>query len=250
MTFDDGYANNLDIVEPILGEYNMPFTVFISTEHIEKGYLFPTSVNRIIINGSGIDTVKIPSQNIELPLNNEKKREFATKHISNLLKTLQLKEVRLITEDLINNVNHNKWRELINLYQSVKPMTWDQVIKLKSNFNVTIGSHCMWHICCHSNHLMDDVRDQIKKSKDIIEKKLGVECRYFAYPNGDFTDFSNEVVDKTYSMGFSIKGKKKISQDNEKSIIPRISVPEDYNSFKIIVNLYPNKNERVNKKNT
>ncbi|MDD4111282.1 MAG: polysaccharide deacetylase family protein, partial [Clostridia bacterium] len=37
LTFDDGYANNLYIVDPILSKYKLPYTVFISTEHITTG---------------------------------------------------------------------------------------------------------------------------------------------------------------------------------------------------------------------
>ena len=36
LTFDDGYANNLYVVAPILNKLHLPFTVFVSVEHVEK----------------------------------------------------------------------------------------------------------------------------------------------------------------------------------------------------------------------
>ena len=237
LTFDDGYANNLYVVEPILNKYNLPFTVFISTEHITTGQFFPTSVNRIIVRGAGLKRVSIPSQNINFSLETEKDVNNAINTISNLLKTLPLEKVREITNDLINNVSNDKWLEFQEKYKSVRPMNWDEVIELSKRKNVTIGSHCMWHICCHSNHPEEEVKQQIELSKKEIEEKLNKECKYFAYPNGDFTDFSNEIVENNYSMGFSTNSKEKISTINRISIIPRIGVPLNINTFRIIINL-------------
>ena len=31
----------------------------------------------------------------------------------------------------------------------------------------------------------------IDENRKVIEEKLGMDCNYFAYPNGDYTDFSN-----------------------------------------------------------
>ena len=240
LTFDDGYANNLYVVEPILDRYNLPFTVFISTEHISTGQFFPTSVNRIIVRGGGLKSISIPSQNIYFNLETEKDINNALNSISNLLKTLHLKQVRGITNDLINNVSIDKWMKLQKKFKSVRPMNWDEVVELSNKKNVTIGSHCMWHICCHSNHPEKEVKQQIELSKKEIEGKLNKECKYFAYPNGDFTDFSNEIVLENYSMGFSTN-KKKINDKCSLSIIPRIGVVGKLNTFKIITNLYPKK---------
>jgi peptidoglycan/xylan/chitin deacetylase (PgdA/CDA1 family) len=237
LTFDDGYANNLYILEPILNKYNLPFTVFISTEHITTGQFFPTSVNRIIVRGAGLKSVSIPSQNLNFFLETEKDVNNAINTISNLLKILPLEQVREITNDLINNVSKDKWFELQKTYKSVRPMNWDEVIELSNKDNVTIGSHCMWHICCHSNHPEEVVTQQIELSKLQIEEKLNKECKYFAYPNGNFTDYSNEIVENNYSMGFSTNSKEKISTINRISIIPRIGVPLNINTFRIIINL-------------
>lgn len=240
LTFDDGYANNLYIVEPILNKYNLPFTVFISTEHVTTGQFFPTSVNRIIMKGAGLKNINIPSQNIDFNIENEDDVNNAINTISNLLKTLSLKQVREITNDLINNVSKEKWLELQKTYKSVRPMNWDEVIELSNKKNVTIGSHCMWHICCHSNHSKEVVKQQIELSKQQIEKKINKECKYFAYPNGDFTDYSNKIVSVNFSMGFSTKINK-INAKNNLSVIPRLSVAGNLNTFKILINLYPTK---------
>lgn len=241
LTFDDGYANNLYIVDPILSKYKLPYTVFISTEHITTGQFFPTSVNRIITKGAGLNKVEIPSQNLSFSLTTEEEINNAVSQISKLLKSLPIKEVRDITNDLIKNVSKVQWLELMEKYKSVRPMNWDEVLELSSKEGVTIGSHCMWHICCHANQSEYDLKNQIEESKIQIEQKINKQCKYFAYPNGDYTSYSNEIVKENYSMGFSTE-KDMISENkNNISIIPRIGVAGNLNVFKILTNLYPKK---------
>ena len=48
VTFDDGYADNLDVVAPIMDDLNIPFTVFVTADFVKstnKNYL---SVNKLI----------------------------------------------------------------------------------------------------------------------------------------------------------------------------------------------------------
>ncbi|HHX68252.1 MAG TPA: polysaccharide deacetylase family protein, partial [Gallicola sp.] len=241
LTFDDGYANNLYIVDPILSKYKLPYTVFISTEHIATGQFFPTSVNRIITKGAGLNKVEIPSQNLSFSLTTEEEINNAVSQISKLLKSLPIKEVRDITNDLIKNVSRVQWLELMEKYKSVRPMNWDEVLELSSKEGVTIGSHCMWHICCHANQSEYDLKNQIEESKIQIEQKINKQCKYFAYPNGDYTSYSNEIVKKNYYMGFSTEKKKISGTKNNISTIPRIGVVCNLNSFKIHTNLYPKK---------
>ena len=238
LTFDDGYANNLYVVAPILNRLKLPFTVFVSTEHIDNGTFFPTSVNRIITRGAGLTNVDIPSQKLSLPLISKENINYATDKISHLLKTLPLEQVRAINSDLINNVDKSTWEKLKQKYKSVRPMTWEEV-KILSELGATIGSHCKWHICCHNRQSEDEIFSQISESKKSIEAHLNKPCQYFAYPNGDYTSYSNKCVEMNYRLGFSTQGKNPISKNPDNTIIPRISVMGNIKTFRILVNIYP-----------
>lgn len=240
LTFDDGYANNLYIVAPILNKLRLPFTVFVSTEHIDNGTFFPTSVNRIITRGAELSKVEIPSQHLSFPLTTKEETDAATTQISRLLKSLPVAEVKKITEELIENVDSDTWDSLKQKYKSVRPMNWEEVKKL-SGQGATIGSHCMWHTCCHGYQSKEDIREQIAESKKLIESHLNKPCRYFAYPNGDFTEYSNECVAQNYSLGFSTQGRQTISYDSPHATIPRISVVGNMDTFRILTNLYPSR---------
>lgn len=239
LTFDDGYLNNLTIVKPLLKKYNLPFTVFISTHNISKGELFPTSVARLLIWGSNIKKIKIPVLNFESSIITEEEKKDVSKKISDFLKNEKLETVKIIVKELIENISTEEYISLRKKYSSVEPMNWDHVKKILGD-GVTVGSHCDYHICCHENQSKEDITYQITNSKNIIEEKLGVDCHFFAYPNGDFTSFSNQCVQNAgYLMGFSTSKEKITSGKNNTSAIPRISLPSHYDTFRIIVNLYP-----------
>lgn len=241
LTFDDGYKNNLTVLAPLLKERNIPFTVFISAKNISEGTLFPTSILRLVIYGASIPKLSIPSLDMEFDLSTNEEKNRAYYIINKYVKESMLEKVNLICTELINSVDKEKWKDIVNKHQSVKPLTWDEVRELEGD-GCTIGSHCIDHICCHSNQNEDEIINQISNSKLDIEKELGIECNYFAYPNGDFTGFSNKCVSNAgYLMGFSTKRERIELNKNEIQAIPRISVPYNIDTFKIILNLHPRK---------
>lgn len=242
LTFDDGYLNNLNVVCPILNKLNLPFTVFVSTEHIETGELFPTSIARLIIYGADLKKINVPYLKIDNEdISDIKNRNNIYTKVINALKSNPLENVRNIVYELKTNLSNKDYTDLIEKYKSVKPMNWEEVKKLH-NLGATIGSHCKYHICCHDNQDEKEVKAQIIESKKIIEDKLKAECKYFAYPNGDYTAASNDFVETAgYRMGFSTEKNVKIENAHDTSIIPRIGVPLNLNTFKIYINLYPKK---------
>ncbi|WP_180000017.1 polysaccharide deacetylase family protein [Acinetobacter sp. YH12239] len=240
LTFDDGYLNNLTVVAPYLNEKNIPFTVFVSTEHIETGELFPTSIARLIIFGTNLKEISIPTLMInESKISNSTEKKEIYNLVSFALKNSPVDKVRDIVDDLKNNLTKKKYNLLVQSYSSVLPMNWEQLRQLKEQ-GATIGSHCKYHICCHKKQNYNVVKDQIQQSKVILEKKLDYICDFFAYPNGDYTLESNKFVKESgYKMGFSVE-KKRISKSlNNISAIPRLGVPSDLDSLKLIMAFYP-----------
>ena len=234
LTFDDGYANNLSVVEPILSQYGMPFTIFISTDNISSGEYYPTTVNRLITIAAGLDKLQIPTIGKEYDLQNEEERKSVAREISKIMKSSPLEQVKSIVADLIGNVSPEDWADLKRRFPSLRPMNWDEVRQLSKKENVTIGSHGMWHICCHERQREADIQEQLEKSRQIIEEHLQSPCDYFAYPNGNYTDFSNRCVDSCYKLGFSAETKTRVCLEH-KCILPRITGYINLNLFKILL---------------
>lgn len=238
LTFDDGYKNNLTIVASILNENKLPFTVFVSTNHISTGDLFPTSLIRLIVFGSGIHKINIPALKLTKDLRKSEEKIEAAKMLTNEVKTLPNHFVKQVCAELIDNVSDEAFQELKYKYSSITPLNWKEVKNL-TTVDCTIGSHCLDHFCCHKNQLLEETQRQIFESKIIIEENTRKPCHYFAYPNGNFTDESNAFVNNAgYRLGFTTQ-KQKIRRTTINQAVPRISMPGKYNTFQILVNLYP-----------
>lgn len=239
LQFDDGFKNNLSVAAPFLYEQHLPFVVFVSTNHIESGKFYPTSLARLMVWGSGIEQLSVPSIGYQTPLKNENDKSTAGKFLSEMLKTSPISVVQGIYDDLKNNVSTEEFAKLMGSFPDLHPMTWEDVREIQ-NYGCTIGAHCLEHICCHDKQDESIVREQIVNSKKIIEEKIGKVCEFFAYPNGSFTDYSNKVVleEAGFKMGFTTKPTR-IESCRNKAMVPRICLPTNSDIARIKLNYYP-----------
>jgi peptidoglycan/xylan/chitin deacetylase (PgdA/CDA1 family) len=60
-------------------------------------------------------------------------------------------------------------------------LTWSQLEDSVASGYVTVGSHTHSHLSL-SGASESDAEDEMRRSKDLIEDRLGVPCRHFAYP--------------------------------------------------------------------
>ncbi len=66
-------------------------------------------------------------------------------------------------------------------------MTWDQV-RVMVQDGMEIGSHTQTHIYLPTYPSLERVQDEIRGSKIVLEKELGIEIKYFCYPSGGFSE--------------------------------------------------------------
>ena len=85
-------------------------------------------------------------------------------------------------------------------------MTWDQLRELRDDGLFTIQSHTYWHPNFKIEKRRQSPADyekfvavQLAKSKSTLEKKLGVEIRYMAWP---FGIYDAELLDRAKAAGY------------------------------------------------
>lgn len=236
LTFDDGYKDMLTTGLPILEEYGFPFLLFLTTTNITHGRLFPTTVNRLVTLASSLKVLHLDGENFSLEGD---ARQTVMNKLSWQLKHEPQSVVEHIVESLLKQLPNGEIDRLREQYPSVNPMTWDEARQIAVSDLCTIGSHGVDHICCHDQQSLDEVERNLRESKKVIEKELGLkDCRYFSYPNGNFTEGSNKLVANAgYAMGFSTKplSVHALTQWN----VPRLYVPYNFPRFVFAVSTYP-----------
>lgn len=237
LTFDDGYKNNKDVVFPFLSSLNIPFSIFISTRHIDESIRYPSYKIRSLVYYSDKKMLDLISLGKKININSIAEKIKAEKELIKYIKSESLSKVNSLISDL-NNIHYSDFvDEIDSKFDSESPMSWQEVIFLH-NHGVEIGSHCHDHILVHENQPSFEIQNQLIKSKSIISEKIGY-CNYLAYPNGRKKDVSmnsiNEAEIAGYNLAFSTDMKSIKYYDN-KYFLPRYIVPQSINGFKFFVN--------------
>lgn len=194
VTLDDGYIDNYDIAFPILKKLSIPAIYFIPTKNINDRTLGWWDIVAYLVKNTQLRKTRF--RGTPLFFNDKKKviaelilelREIETSRVDSYLEELSAcLGVRIPSLEI-------QGREL---------MTWEQ-IKEVSESGISIGSHTHDHVIL-SRQPLGDLRSQVKKSKDILEEKLGKNIQSLAYPMGGYEHFDIETKEITQSLGFKL----------------------------------------------
>lgn len=194
ITFDDGYRDNYQYAYPILQEFKVPATIFITYDAVETGTIGWHRLDKTILDS--------PNQVLDLD-------EFGLGHFSlanrdcrekTLIKLHHyLKKVPdIVRQSVIDYIleAHN------NSYANQRIMlSWDEILEMQQSDLVIIGSHTLTH------PILTQVPRatafwEIGESKRLLESKIGRTVDFFAYPNGGWEDFDHEIVAMVKESGY------------------------------------------------
>ncbi|MDO8603548.1 MAG: polysaccharide deacetylase family protein [Candidatus Omnitrophota bacterium] len=224
LTFDDGMASFYDIVFPVLKKYHISATVFLSTAFIGKDKAFWWEELYRYLSETKLENFKFNGQAVNL-----KNQVQAFQRLASILEGLTLPELSLALDALRSGlkVNTNEGGRSILDWQEIKKMSED---------GITFGAHTHNHVNL-ANMDPEEARNEIALSKTIIEDKLGIAPKVFAYPYGRRDNFNKIHEQILKELGFkvaftavwesSLKGKNPMQ-------IGRITISgrDNFNTFK------------------
>jgi len=80
------------------------------------------------------------------------------------------------------------------------PIKWEE-LKILVSKGYEIGSHSWNHIDFGSNRI--DYERELLKSKQMLQKKLGCQVKYFSFPFGGKSNITQESLDKAKKYGYT-----------------------------------------------
>lgn len=193
VTFDDGYADNLDVALPILRSFHIPATVFVAPGFLDGGIMFNDAVTEVFR--------KVPEGFFDL-----KPMGLGSWHIGDWTsRRLAAREVIMQVKYLSLDQRHFLIKQMLEMSGVELPdnlmLTTDQLLKLHES-GVVIGAHTVNHPILAK---LDDAAAEleIRSSKERLEKLLGEELLLFAYPNGKpGADYLQKHVQMVTNAGF------------------------------------------------
>ena len=196
LSFDDGYRDNYLYAFPLLKKHNITATIFLTTGFIETEKRFWWDVVADMITSS---------PNLKLGLN---EKNNLAEDINALLKRMSVeqrrREIEKLKEKYGSNGNDRKEREILN---------WEEIREM-SDYGIEFGSHTLTHpnLTFLSR---DELKNEILKSKKILEESLGKKICGFAYPYGFYNNDAKRIVheaDYLYARSM-INGSNSIGDD-------------------------------------
>lgn len=192
---DDGYANLDTIAAPVLRGLDLPWTLFVSTHHIDSGDFTPPTLTRVFF-------LEAPAGRCDLPHLTPFELDDRESLSVECWKQLKNMDAAHAGETLaaMRKVLDATGIDLKKRYASETFLTWDQVRALHRQ-GVEIGAHADWHWAMHEHQPPEWLRDQAGRSKARVEAEIGP-CRFFAYPFGQREDVGRGAWQAVREAGF------------------------------------------------
>ena len=200
VTFDDGFENNLSVATPILEQWSVPATIYVTTKFIDENYM--SWIDRIewAVSATKAQKFDLPwSSNVSIRTIKEK--IAVLEEIREKAKSAPDINPSELADCIQNKLNLATTFSLTD--QLNKKLNWEQVILLDSHELITIGAHTYSHQIL--SHLEDELLNfEITKSINTIQKHTGAAVRHFSYPEGLSHHFTPRCVVALKKAGISI----------------------------------------------
>ena len=192
ISFDDGYLNNFTTALPILEKHQIPATFFISSV-----CLTPMPVQTLwadLISFMNLKYSSYEAGNIKIT---KGRVENFNQSIFEYIKERNPKERDGILDELIREY---KIAETITEIPAEvwKLMNKTELVEFSKHPLITIGSHGHNHYNL-ANIPIEDAKNDLITSKELLEKELKTEINMVAYPDGSYND---EIKNMAENLGY------------------------------------------------
>tara|TARA_Y100000590_G_C15683070_1_gene1000548 strand:+ start:120 stop:1121 length:1002 start_codon:yes stop_codon:yes gene_type:complete len=194
ITFDDGYKDNFLHALPILENFKIPATIYITTRFLENHVtMWWYELKKIIEEKSALE-FDYQNKKFSYDLKNFKKKKTAFNKIRKYFLYLNSEQQLELLYIISKNKNRKNFSSIC--------LNKEELKILDKNPLITIGSHTHNHV--NLKMLSEkEILKEIKTSLEILKDLLGHDILHFSYPYGDKNQASAREYKIIESLNFN-----------------------------------------------
>jgi peptidoglycan/xylan/chitin deacetylase (PgdA/CDA1 family) len=218
VTVDDGYRDFKEMIFPICNRHGIKPMLFMPTAYIGTGTFWWDKVYQIV-HLSGQTKIETPIG--QFPLFTEREDFKVQDQLIQALKKMPHHQAMEWIES-----THAAIVEFRTEHQD-NTLTWEELAEL-DRAGITISCHTHTHPIM-TQISVEEARQQVRLSQELIRQKLGHALPIFAFPDGKPHAFNSTLCEMLHTEGFEILlllfgGQARIFPGNTKMVLPRLSV--------------------------
>ena len=197
LTFDDGYADNVEHALPILERHRAPFTLYVTTGFADRTARLWWVELEDAIRALPRIAVDVGGTRVSLPSRTDAEKNLAFRSLYWMLRAGP--EARLLAAVATLTAQAGLDARAV---PATLCLDWSAIAALAANPLCTIGVHTLTHpMLAKHDHAV--VRHELAESRRLIELRLGRSARHLAYPVGDPTSAGPREFAIAAELGFS-----------------------------------------------
>ena len=229
ITFDDGYASNYELAYPILKEFDLHATLFVTTGFVDGDDLLWFQRVDLALGRTRKELLdwKINGTTLRLYLGTRELRQQSLVRLMPELKELTSTDLRSEVNRLEQALGVSE-PSIRDLPKSLRPLNWEMAFDMTLSGHVDIGGHTHSHPILSRCDPMA-MRAEISICRERILAEIGELPIAFSYPNGGVGDYTRETLKIVREAGFkaactTVSGR--VGEDVSMFQLPRYGSPE------------------------
>ena len=225
LTFDDGYLDNLDVVLPLLEEFDAPATFFLTTAVLHRpSYRYWWDVLDAAVLASPFQTqvrsLVIGGQRVAIHLHDATARQATHDTLYAMLKA----SAPAVRDAAVDQLEALAPAERFD--SMARPLAPAEMQRVARHPLIDVGAHTVHHLAL-SAASADDLVHEVFESRTALESVVGKPVRHFAYPYGDFSPAALRTVEAAGFAAAVTCESRPLRAGEDRLLIPRLGTCEE-----------------------